>query len=384
MSLPEGRYYTPIVYNISGWLLVSGLAITILMWTNVIGPFRFWALQGEEASRAVGLWIPESPGVRIQPETTRRLVAWTNALPEDVPILADWRLDHLIEQNVGVIAVPNAEALSPAQAARLWAYMADGGGLLLVGSVGVLDPAGEWLGFALMERLLRVDDVISLGAESGPGLTTGKRGPLVSSLQDAELLRLAPEPGAPALIDPRAELVWLGPDESPSGAASHRLEVGAGRLVWLGAGPESLWDATIEDWHPATRLLGSTLAWLRRQPTLEVRSGSQPASSTATSTADESSERTPPVTAAYDRVGPNRLLLRVTNPGEADATGAVVRVYLNVPVTDAQVGGTTVLQAIPNLILRPGAEHIDLLIPDLAAGRSTAYTLDFTPRSGGA
>lgn len=64
MKRQEGLLYEPLVWSISSFLVLSGAALAILMWANVIGPFRFMSMSEEAASRSVGLWIPNASTLR--------------------------------------------------------------------------------------------------------------------------------------------------------------------------------------------------------------------------------------------------------------------------------------------------------------------------------
>ena len=83
------------------------------------------------------------------------------------------------------------------------------------------------------------------------------------------------------------------------------------------------------------------------------------------------------VAASLSRVGPNRVLVEISNRDRESLEGVALRVHFNRPVTGAQVEQTAVLQDVPKLRFRSGDERVDLLLPDLPARASRAYTLDF-------
>jgi hypothetical protein len=79
------------------------------------------------------------------------------------------------------------------------------------------------------------------------------------------------------------------------------------------------------------------------------------------------------------RLGPHRHLLEVTNRGGAAARGRVVRIHVNARFERARVQRTVLQQDEPGFRLRPAAGQVDVRLPELAAGRSLAYTLDLDP-----
>ena len=83
------------------------------------------------------------------------------------------------------------------------------------------------------------------------------------------------------------------------------------------------------------------------------------------------------VAANLRRVGPNRVLVEVTNRNRQSIEGVGLRVHFNRRVASAKIERTAVLQDAPRLRFRQGDERVDLLLPDLPARASRAYSLDF-------
>jgi hypothetical protein len=56
-----------------------------------------------------------------------------------------------------------------------------------------------------------------------------------------------------------------------------------------------------------------------------------------------------------------------------------VRVHLNAPVERLAMQRTILQQDEPRFSFDPSAQHVDIRLPELARGRSLAYTLDLDP-----
>lgn len=439
---PEGLFYEPLVWSISGFLLVSGAVLSILMWTNVIGPFRFMGLPGEPGTTTVGLWIPHAPDRGVSPETSRRLGRWRAALPEGTPVVTSNDLGTLVEQGTRVIVVPDGRSLAVLEAALLWEWVADGGAAILTGALGVRDREGRWHGFGLMRRILDEPAIHTLGREASRALAAGARGPLSAGLRPGETIPMAPEPGVPALATRTAEVRW-STDGAAGGAAaagaSKRIELGRGRAVWLASGPEATWEESREPWQGMVRLVDAALAWVTRQPTVEVLAwpdgadfagvvaGAESDDADVVRTRDEVrarlaeaaragalarfavagadlhqfaagvladdggwlardasvveswEERRNRLAVALERSGPQRWLLKVSNLGSEPLSGVVVRIHLNRPFRSAGIERTVLLQESPQLRIRRAAEQLDVILPEVPAGASRAYSVDIDP-----
>jgi hypothetical protein len=81
----------------------------------------------------------------------------------------------------------------------------------------------------------------------------------------------------------------------------------------------------------------------------------------------------------FERVGPRRILIRVTNEGGREVENLTLRAYVNVPLSAISISGTIVFQTLPRLEFQEGASHVDLILPPLGARESAAYNLDFEP-----
>ena len=125
------------------------------------------------------------------------------------------------------------------------------------------------------------------------------------------------------------------------------------------------------------RLVAATFAWAAREPYAEVL---PPAAGRAN--ASDGSPRqpdAPDLAAEVRRLGPRRHLVDVTNRGRDSARGAVVRVHLNAPVERVAMQRTILHQDEPRFQLDRRARHVDVRVPEIAGGRSLAYTLDLDP-----
>jgi hypothetical protein len=269
--MPEGRFYGFLVGCIAVCLLTGGLALNVLTVSAVIGPFHLFARDRSDGVEKLGLWFPESSADVAPEERARRLRAWHAAVVRERDMHDSDTLAALTKFRV--VVVGDARALTRDEAGQLHRFLESGGGVLLTGSAGVQDAQGRWRGYGLMQRLLRVRRVAPLSADSSGHVTPGRRGPLVTDLEPGRRIALIPQSGAPAIANPEAELLWSEAKATGPAGASRRLEVGRGRLVWLAAGPErALAEHSRELLHggPSSRILEAAVAWLAREPRLEV------------------------------------------------------------------------------------------------------------------
>ena len=85
------------------------------------------------------------------------------------------------------------------------------------------------------------------------------------------------------------------------------------------------------------------------------------------------------VEASVRRAGPRRVVVEVTNFGRSSASRVVLRLWLNEPVRRAEAEATVLLQDAATVRLAPNAEVLDLVLPDLDARESAAFSLDYEP-----
>ena len=435
-SKREGRYYSPLVWSIASMLAVCGVALAILMISAVLGPFRFLDPTASGGSATFGLWLRGGVGDMASPQSMKRLVAWRGVAPVDVPFRESRTLERLMEEKVGVLAIPDARSLSRGEAVELRRFLMDGGGVILTGSVGVVDDEGQWRGYDLMKSLLEVESVTPLSSESSGSLVAARRGPLAVELEPEERLELIAEPGVPAIENPNAEMQWSV--DLPQGNAaqdvdaSRRVEVGRGRLVWLAAGPESAVQAGAEPWRAMVRLMRSAAAWAARRSQIEVLpwpNGAPSAAAMDDSAAlsrdlrevDRAIHRAdrsgsllvlPPavqeqksalrvrlaargawlaesgeifkwrqarerISARSESIGSSRLLVAVSNQGSDTARGVTLRIHLGHRASEVELRGTTVGQNLPEKRFRSGSAHVDLVLGDLPRRANRAFTVDF-------
>lgn len=253
--------------SLSGGLLAAGLALAVLMLAAVIGPFHVFDRGDDSPTATIGLWVPASAFAVPAPERARRLRAWRTATGRQRDVRA---LRELDADAARVVALTDGRALRPDEVRALRAFVESGGGAILTGAVGVRDGDGGWRGWGLMEELLGARP-IPVDRESSRSLVANARGPLTAALATTARVPLHAEPGAPALETPAAELRWQG--GGAASGASRRLSWRRGRVVWLGAGPERSDENTAEQLFVGddmTRLLDAAIAWVAREPFVEV------------------------------------------------------------------------------------------------------------------
>jgi len=382
MNVPEGRAYGPLTLAVGASLLAAGAALAVQMIVAVVGPFDLFGTAPAGAP-TLGVWLPPSAMDGSRTEARRRARSWRAVLGSRVAVRESGSLEALAEQGVAVLAVCDARGLTGPELAALSEWVRAGGSAIVTGPVAVRGREGEWLGTGAMARLLGVSRITPIPREASLALADARRGPLTAGLVPGQRLATVPEAGAPAIDDPAAELRWAG-DETPGvpprrgRGASLRREIGPGRLVWLGAGPDLSAAGATTPGGDFARLAAAAFAWAAREPYAEVlaraggpREASQPAPD----------EPEPDLDAEVHRVGPRRHRVEVTNRGRGVAREAVVRVHLNARIERLAVQRTLLQQDEPRFRFDPRAQHVDLRLPELAAGRSLAYTLDLEARS---
>ncbi len=265
----EGPLYGPIVYALAGTLLASGLVLAMLMVAAMLGPFRLFGAAAGSAGSELALWLPPSAMTTAPAERARRLRAWRAAAGSDRDVRM---LKRLAAAEGAVVALTDARRLSADELEDLRTFLRSGGGALVSGAIGVLGRDGSWRGWELMRELLGTSAVVPRDREASRALRAARRGPLTAGLVPGRRVRLHEEPGVPALAEPDAELEWSEAGAGPAGA-SRRLDVGRGRLVWIGAGPEAA-DEEVSDrifvGGEMPRLVDAAVAWAGREPYLEL------------------------------------------------------------------------------------------------------------------
>ncbi len=381
MSAPEGRAYGPLALALCVCLLAAGTALSVQMIASVVGPFDLLgAGAAPQGAPRLGVWLPASAMEGARTQARRRAHSWHAVLAPRVAVRESGSLAALAGQGVAALAVSDARALSDAELAALSAYVRGGGSAIVSGPVAVHGPGGEWRGTLAMARLLGVPRITPMPRAASLALAAAKRGPLSAGLVPGQALAILPEEGAPAIDDPDAELCWAG-DETPGAApragrgASLRRELGAGRLVWLGAGPDLSAAGATTPGGDFARLAAAAFAWAAREPFPEVIA----AGAGEPDAPGPTGERAPDLDAELRRMGPRRHLLEVTHRGGGPAREVVLRVHLNARVERVAVQRTLLQQEEPRFRFDRGAQQVDLLLPELAAGRSLAFTLDLDP-----
>ena len=155
--------------------------------------------------------------------------------------------------------------------------------------------------------------------------------------------------------------------------------MGAGRLVWLAAGPAEIAAAGDDTaGGDVRRLLAAAYAWAAREPFAEVVDTAPGAASREPdpALARRLRER---VAVRIERSGPQRSLVEVSNRDATPLAGLWLRVYLNTETGDVEIGRTTLQQAEPEPSFDWAQNRLDMRLPALAAGASQSYTLDIVP-----
>jgi hypothetical protein len=372
-AIPEGRSYGPLTVVLGVGLLAMGVALAVQMIAAVVGPFDLLHGAAPVDALRLGVWMPASSGYDARNEGRRRARAWRAVLGRRVAVREGGSLAALVESGAAVVAVSDARSLGDDELAQLREYLRRGGAAIVAGPVAVRGADGAWRGTDAMARLLGVARIAALPREASSALAAARRGPLSAGLAPGQRLALLPEPGVPALDDPEAELRWAGDDASARGprGASLRRELGAGRLVWLGAGPELSAAGATTPGGDFARLAAAAFAWAAREPYAEALPLAAAPGEPRYEPASPS-----PLAAELRRLGPQRHLLEVTNRGASALAHGVVRVHLNRAALRVAMGRTVLQQDEPRWRFDARAQHVDVRLPELPAGRSLGYTLD--------
>jgi len=427
----EGHLYRPLVWSAAVMLLAMAVLLSIQMISAVVGPFRL-AEVGERDPRAVVALLRQShqaPGAVVLGPFAHDLVEAGRAVRE----LAS--LEALDPERFGTVVLTEPRVLREDDTAALRRFLAAGRGVVLVGSVGVLDPDGSWRGYDTMKGLLGAD-VVPFDTGHGGPIVASRRGPIASPLPPRSRIGVLPQPGLPALATTDAELRW----EAAGTAASLRRRFGDGRLAWLAVDPDST-VATDTDRRSMRRVLEAATAWAGQMPWVEVlpwpdgarfaglveqvddpgpradwrdamdaaeadgglarlrpaRGAAMPSPALASATREAErrggwmatrselatwTRQRSSIEASVLRTGPRRVVVSVTNHGAGEVARVVLRVYLNTPALRATAEATELLQASAHVRLEAGSEWLDFVLPPLGARSSTAYSLDYEPAPG--
>jgi hypothetical protein len=415
---PEGPLYRPLVWSLSVALLAAGALLMIQMVAALIGPFRLADLGAQDPRGRVALWM-DAPATGIAQARLTRFRTW---LTGPTQLRAAPALASLDPAEVGALLVSEPRTLGAADVEALERYLAAGGGVVVTGSIGVRDAEGGWRGYDLMEKLL---GGVAVRPVEAAALVAGRRGTLSAPLLPGQEIGLLPEPGLPGVESADAELRFGSEDAL---AASLRRRCGHGRLAWIAAGPERGRAGDAGE-RPLADVDDAALAWVARRPAVEILpwpGGAPFAAAPAPHDVRESVDSARvladaaaagavawlPVPGAEQALagarrqgawvatraelsswvlqrsslearlrplGPERVLVSVTNRAERPVRDVVLRLHLNRRLVRAAVEPTALLQERPGMRLRPGEETLDLVLPELAARRSAAFHVDYEP-----
>jgi len=269
LSFSEGALYRPLLWSVATALLASGALLSIQMISAVVGPFRLAQLGKSDPRAVVALFreADEPAGSIVRTEFGHELVG-SGRLVREVTSLRS-----LDPSEIGAIVISEPRVLQDDEAAELRTFLAGGGGAVLVGSVGVRDADGAWLGYERMRNLLGAD-VVSLDEDRARAIVADHRGPIAAALVPRQQIDIRYEEGLPGALIANAELSWAGAhgdSQADSGgpAAALRREFGKGRLAWIAVGPERAATAGAD--HRLLRhVLEAAVAWSSRMPSVEV------------------------------------------------------------------------------------------------------------------
>ncbi|MCP5039637.1 MAG: DUF4350 domain-containing protein [bacterium] len=373
MNKPEGRFYTPLTLCLSGLFGVLAVRLTIAMLTTLYGPFSFGAAAPPDPVR-YGFWLVDDDTRVDREAVARRVSAWqrvlTRAHEQGVELVRAATLELLVERGATVVVVASGRTLDADEARALEAFVARGAGALLIGSIGTTDEEGRWRGYEVMQGLLGVDEVVPLARDASRSFEVGRPNALLSGrLGGTEHLPLISEVGVPAIQNPGAELLWSsdGAGKTPN-AATLRRSIGEGRLLWIGAGPESSVAGNASALRLHDSLYLDALHWAARQPAIVMLASDVPL---------HMRER---IHAGVQVEGRYRLRVEVSNRSEDPASHVVLRLFFNRETGAIDVVRTTVLQRLPGLERAPQGEWLDFSMPKLAGNSSLSLLVD-TPQT---
>jgi hypothetical protein len=357
---PEGGWYAPLAAVLCAAFLASASLLFVSMLGIAIGPFRFADMLRDDGRHAqrIGVWVPASTQTLVDALPAED---WRAALADAREVVEASTLEELRAVHADPIVVSDARALDAAELAALLAHVRAGGSVLLSGWIAVRDAHGRELDSAAMARLLDVERVATLRTSA---LAADARGPLVAGIAPGTILALPSPRLVPALAG-ESELCWVLPEpaarEDPCGALRLR-RLGAGSLVWIAAFPGVM--PADDVWQTLYR---NALAAMLKRPVHDIVAGPDAPRVTR---ADVRSQ--------LDVITERRMRLSISNVGTDVARGIVVRIYANRPLGGASARSSTLFSASPEVTR--GAEHVDLRLPEIAAGESRTYVVDISTR----
>jgi hypothetical protein len=265
VSLSERVFYRPLVWSVATALLGAGALLAIQMISAVVGPFRIAQLGEHDPRGAVALFrdAHQPVGAAVRSPFGHSLVEAGRSVRELTS------LRDLDSAKVGALVLSEMRVLRDDEAAGLRNYLAGGGGAVLVGSIGVRDVDGAWLGYATMRNLLGAE-VVPLEGDRAQAIVANRRGPIASALAPRQRIGVLQDDVFPGARVADSELRWAGAQtDADAPAAALRREFGRGRLAWIAVGPEFVVGADA-DQRLLRRVLEAAVAWSSRTPWVEV------------------------------------------------------------------------------------------------------------------
>lgn len=265
MTGADGALYRGLVWSLALALLGAGALLSIQMISAVVGPFRLAQMGAHDPRDAVVLLRDASQpiGAALRSSFGHELVGSGRSVREVASLL------ELDPATTGSIVLSEPRVLGEDEGAALRNYLAGGGGAVLIGSVGVRDAAGGWLGYDTMSNLLGAEVTPQDEARARAIVASG-RGPIAAALAPRQRINVIPEPGLPGATLAEAELRWAGAQANAAApAAALRRDFGAGRLAWIAVGPDRA-ATTGADQRRLRHVLEAAVAWTSRTPWVEV------------------------------------------------------------------------------------------------------------------
>jgi hypothetical protein len=386
--LLEGRVYVAIVSSGACFLLASGLVLNLLTVSATMGPFRILGAGSEHRFGGVAIFLPASKGRQAGP-----LATWKAIAASGVDIASE-HIGELDDGEIRAIVVADASTLTATQQRALLDIASRGVGVLFTGTLGT--QADEDTGERLA-RLLEVDRVERLDPRRARHLVRGAEGALAPGIElDRRIFVASPQPRWGIPTASAAPIEWERPAASGvRHAAAAGKAHGRGRLAWLAISPTTNERGVVPS--DQRRLARTALAWLMREPQLEVAgwpggaarvqvdgqpARPKPAVRTWHASAEDFARWRRLRRALDARVswaGARRLLVEVTHRGEEPIEKVVLRLHLNAPMSDLRADRTLLRQRLPEVSFQSGDSLVELGLPELPPQARRAYTVDLAP-----